>query len=249
MIVGELRHGQLTIIDRLRETVRLSEGLKKNGDLSITARQRAFESLSRFGERLHDMKAANVRAAGTSALRRARDSKQFRLEAEQALGHPIEVISGIEEARRIYSGVTHSTPATDGLRLVLDIGGGSTELILGQGPVPKALESLKMGCVVNTESHFVNGLISRQAFAQARIVARLKLRPVKAFLRKSAEVESIGRSGTISASASVARALGIIESSYLTQQAVEALIERVLEFERIDDISLSALSTTYAPCR
>ena len=92
MIVGELRQGQLTIIDRLRETVRLSEGLTTNGDLSADARRRALDCLSRFGERLHDMKAANVRAAGTSALRRARDSQNFREEAQQALGHPIEVI-------------------------------------------------------------------------------------------------------------------------------------------------------------
>jgi len=242
MIVGELRHGQLTIIDRLKETVRLSEGLKKNGDLSAASRRRALECLARFGERLHNIKAANVRAAGTSTLRRARDSKQFREEAELALGHPIEVISGIEEARLIYSGVTHSTPPSDGLRLVLDIGGGSTELILGEGPVPKSLESLKMGCVLITESHFVDGEISREAFDKARIAARLRLRPVKAFFRKSSDIESIGASGTIRASVAVARELGIIESGYLTQQMTESLIERVLEFRRIEDISLPGLS-------
>ena len=172
MIIGELRQGQLTIIDRLRETVRLSEGLTRDGDLSAVARKRALDCLSRFGERLHDMKAANVRAAGTSALRRARDSRVFREEAQLALGHPIEVISGIEEARLIYAGVTHSMPATDGLRLVLDIGGGSTELILGKGNDPRALESLQMGCVVMTETHFVDGNIDRKSFTAARIAAR-----------------------------------------------------------------------------
>jgi len=242
MIVGELRHGQLTIIDRLREAVRLSEGLKKNGDLSIAARQRALACLSRFGERLHDMQAASVRAAGTSTLRRARDSKNFREAAEQALGHPVEVISGIEEARLIYSGVSHSMPATDGLRLVFDIGGGSTELILGQGQVPKAMESLKMGCVAMTETYFPGGEISRQAFDNARVAVRLKLRPVKAFFRDSTNVEAIGASGTIRASEDVARELGIIESSDLTRKAVEALIERVLRFDRIADISLPGLS-------
>jgi len=93
MIVGELRHGQLAIIDRLKETVRLSEGLKDKGMLTDAARQRALDCLSRFGERLRDMQASSVRTAGTSALRRATNSGDFRLEAEKALGHPIEVIS------------------------------------------------------------------------------------------------------------------------------------------------------------
>jgi exopolyphosphatase/guanosine-5'-triphosphate,3'-diphosphate pyrophosphatase len=113
MVVGELRQGQLTIIDRLRETVRLSEGLAIDGGLRKEARARALECLSRFGERLHDMHASSVRAAGTSALRRASDSKEFQVEAEAALGHPIEVISGYEEARLIFSGVTHSMPPND----------------------------------------------------------------------------------------------------------------------------------------
>jgi len=242
MIVGELRQGQLTIIDRLRETVRLSEGLTTNGDLTADARRRALDCLSRFGERLHDMKAANVRAAGTSALRRARDSRNFREEAQQALGHPIEVISGIEEARLIYAGVTHSMPATDGLRLVLDIGGGSTELILGESRRPKALESLQMGCVVMTEAHFIDGIINEKSFEAARITARLKLRPIKAFFRDSLNIEAIGTSGTIRASETVARELGIIDSNDLTRSAVEALIGRVLEFDRISDISLRGLS-------
>lgn len=246
MIIGELRQGQLTIIDRLRETVRLSEGLTRNGDLSPVARQRALDCLSRFGERLHDMKAANVRAAGTSALRRARDSQGFREQAEQALGHPIEVISGIEEARLIYAGVTHSMPATDGMRLVLDIGGGSTELILGKSKDPRALESLQMGCVLMTETHFVNGVINERSFAAARIAARLKLRPIKAYFRDFTGIEATGTSGTIRSSEEVARQLGIVESDDLTPAAVEALISRVLEFDRISDLTLPGLSDSRA---
>ena len=98
MIVGEIRHGQIAIIDRIRETVRLSEGLQQDGTLSPAARPRALDCLSRFGQRLNEMHASSVRTAGTNALRRASDSDDFRKEAEQALGHPIEVISGIEEA-------------------------------------------------------------------------------------------------------------------------------------------------------
>ena len=157
MIVGELRHGQLAILDRIRETVRLAEGLSPNGDLRDDARERAIACLSRFGERLRDMRAGNVRAAGTSTIRRAREDSTFMGEAEAALGHPIEIISGIEEARLIYKGVTHSLPPAEGLRLVMDIGGGSTELILGQASEPKALESLDMGCVSMTERFFADG--------------------------------------------------------------------------------------------
>ena len=241
MIVGELRHGQLTIIDRLKETVRLSEGLKDKGTLTDAARQRALDCLSRFGERLRDMHASSVRTAGTSALRRAADSSEFRRDAEKALGHPIDVISGIEEARLIYVGVTHSLPPIEGLRLVLDIGGGSTELILGQGDKPRALESLHMGCVLMTEQHFPDGQISRENFDRARMAARLKLRPVKAFFREAPGLEAVGTSGTIIATETVARELGVIESSDLTPACVEKLIDRVVEFDNVSSLSLPGL--------
>lgn len=242
MIVGELRHGQLTIIDRLRETVRLSEGLTNSGPLAAAAKTRALDCLSRFGERLRDMHASSVRTAGTSTLRRASDSEAFRRDAEGALGHPIEVISGIEEARLIYVGVGQSLPPADGLRLVLDIGGGSTELILGQAARPRAMESLQMGCVVMTEKYFGGGIISEKNFAMARTAARLKLRPVKAYFRDVPAIEAIGTSGTILSTESVARELGIIESNDLTLAAVEQLIRRVSRFGTITKLSLPGLS-------
>jgi exopolyphosphatase/guanosine-5'-triphosphate,3'-diphosphate pyrophosphatase len=187
------------------------------------------------------MHAANVRAAGTSTLRRARDSRQFRNLAEQALGHPIEVISGREEARLIYIGVVHSTPPNDGLRLVLDIGGGSTELILGEGHQPRALESLHMGCVVMTERYFPGGVLTRKAFDKARLAIRLKLRPVKAYFRDNVEIDAIGTSGTILATARVARELGVIDS-HLTLDAVNQLIDRVIDCGNIDSLTMPGLS-------
>jgi exopolyphosphatase/guanosine-5'-triphosphate,3'-diphosphate pyrophosphatase len=241
MIVGELRHGQLAILDRIRETVRLAEGLSESGDISPDARQRAIDCLSRFGERLRDMKAGSVRAAGTSTIRRAREDSTFMVEAETALGHPIEIISGIEEARLIYNGVSHSLPPTDGLRLVMDIGGGSTELILGQATRPKALESLHLGCVSMTERFFPDGKITRAGFNKARLAAQLELRPVKAFFRDSSGVEAIGTSGTIRSTEAVARQLGISESG-LTLDAVEQLIEKVLEVPSVSELSLQGLS-------
>lgn len=241
MIVGELRHGQLAILDRIRETVRLAEGLSRSGDISPDARQRALDCLSRFGERLREMKAGSVRAAGTSTIRRAREDSSFMFEAETALGHPIEIISGIEEARLIYKGVSHSLPPTDGLRLVMDIGGGSTELILGQAAQPKALESLHLGCVSMTERFFPNGEITRSGFDKARTAAQLELRPVKAFFRNANGVEAIGTSGTIRSAESVARQLGISESG-LTLSAVEQLIEKVAEAGSVEELSVSGLS-------
>ena len=245
MIVGELRHGQLAIIDRLKETVRLSEGLVESGNLTQAARVRALACLARFGERLRDMRADSVRAAGTSTLRRAADSAAFCREAEKALGHPIEVIPGIEEARLIYNGVVHSTPPYDGVRLVMDIGGGSTELILGQGARPSALESLHMGCVVMTERFFPGGRISRQSFEDARLAIRLKLRPVKAFFRNTSEVQAIGASGTVRATEAVARELGLIDDT-LTLQAVEQLIETVIGHDDVRALSLPGLSASRA---
>jgi exopolyphosphatase/guanosine-5'-triphosphate,3'-diphosphate pyrophosphatase len=230
------------IIDRIKETVRLSEGLDEHGSLTAAARQRATECLSRFGQRLQVIRASSVRTAGTSALRRASDSSAFRKEAERALGHPIEVISGIEEARLIFKGVTESLPPNSGLRLVLDIGGGSTELILGQGRKPTALESLSMGCVLVTEKYFNGGRIDRKSIDNARLAASLILRPVKAFFRDTTELEAIGTSGTIIATEAVAREVGIIEADDLTPDAVEQLIDRVLEFDNVSELSLPGLS-------
>ena len=241
MIVGELRHGQLAVLDRIRETVRLAEGLSDSGDISPDARKRAIDCLSRFGERLRESEADSVRAAGTSTIRRAREDSSFMVEAEAALGHPIEIISGIEEARLIYNGVTHSLPPTEGLRLVMDIGGGSTELILGQAAIPKALESLHMGCVSMTERFFPDGVITRAGFNKARLAAQLELRPVKAFFRNASGVEAIGTSGTIRSTEAVARELGISESG-LTLGVVEQLIDKVLEFDSVSEITLRGLS-------
>ena len=241
MIVGELRHGQLQVLDRIRETVRLAEGLSGSGDLKPDARERALTCLARFGERLSAMRADSVRAAGTSTIRRAREDSTFMAEAERALGHPIEVISGLEEARLIYAGVTHSLPPTGGMRLVMDIGGGSTELILGSGAEPQKLESLHLGCVSMTERFFGDGLLTREAFDKARLAARLELRPVKAFFRDLGPIEAIGTSGTIRSTEEVARELGLTEVG-LTAKTVDKLIAKVLEFDSIAEISLPTLS-------
>ena len=145
MVLARLHHGQLTIVDRLREMVRIASGLGEGSRLDRTAQERALDCLRRFGERLRDMQAHQVRVVGTNTFRRARRSKDFLQAAEEALGHPVDVISGIEEARLVYLGVSHHVPHVDGPILVIDIGGGSTELIIGEGHEPRQLESLFMG--------------------------------------------------------------------------------------------------------
>lgn len=241
LVVGELRHGQLTILDRQKETVRLSEGLEDHGELCAAAKKRALQCLSHFGERLRVARASRVRAAGTSTMRRASDNYEFRKAAEKALGYPIEVISGIEEARLIYGGVSRDLPPGDAPRLVLDIGGGSTELILGQGATPRSLESLELGCVSMTESCFPKGNISRGNFRRARAAARREISAVKSRFSGPPGIESIGTSGTILAAATVAGSLGIAGAGSLTPAAVEQLIERVMQFECTASLSLPGL--------
>ena len=226
MVVARLRHEQLTIIDRLREMVRIASGLDASGELSERAAERALDCLERFGERLRDMHAHQVRVVGTNTLRKVGRAKRFLRTAESALGHPVEVISGIEEARLIYIGVSHHVPSANEQMLVIDIGGGSTELIVGEGYEPKYPESLFIGCVGLSERFFGGGEVSEKRFAKARLAARLELQPVIATFQSWGWKTAVGSSGTIRAAERVARALGLIDGG-LTVEALEALTREI----------------------
>ncbi len=145
--------------------VRLGAGLEADGRLNKDVTARALACLERFGQRLRDMRPDSVRVVGTNALRRARRKEAFIERAREALGHPIEIVSGIEEARLIYSGVSHTMPAGPGRRLVCDIGGGSTEIVIGEGLQPLEMESLQTGCVRVSEEFFADGRLSQKAHA------------------------------------------------------------------------------------
>ncbi len=242
MVVATLRHGQLQIIDRLRETVRLAEGLSDSGTIAPASKARALAALEMFGDRIRDMRASSVRAAGTNTLRRAADDQRFLEAAEAALGNPIEIISGIEEARLVYLGVAHSLPPSEGKRLVMDIGGGSTELILGRGFDSNAMESLSMGAVMMSESFFPDGKITAERFLEARMLVRLKLRPVKSFFRVDRQTEVIGTSGTIRAAHRMCGELGLLETGAVTPAGLEALIERVLAAGEVGKLRIAGLS-------
>jgi exopolyphosphatase/guanosine-5'-triphosphate,3'-diphosphate pyrophosphatase len=241
MLVARFDHGQLTVIDRLREMVRLASGLDARNRLSETSQVRALGALQRFGERLRDMHAGKVRVVATNTLRKARSTSRFLQRAAKALGHPVEIISGIEEARLIYLGASHNLPSVDGPRLVVDIGGGSTEIITGKGLEPSAMESLALGCVSVSERGFPEGRLSAKNFDRARLQVRLELEPVRSQFRKVAPTQVAGTSGSIRAAQAVLSAMNRAPEG-ITVEGLEYLIEQMIAAGRIADLRLPELS-------
>jgi exopolyphosphatase/guanosine-5'-triphosphate,3'-diphosphate pyrophosphatase len=192
----------------LREPVRLGAGLTPDKLLDEATQERALACLERFGERLRGLDRHAVRAVGTNTLRVAKNAKAFLKRARAALGFPIEVIAGREEARLIFIGVQHGLPPLKDERLVVDIGGGSTELIIGTKLKPQRLESLYMGCVSYSLRYFPGGRLTRSAFKRAEIAARNELQPIVSQFSKRHWAEAIGSSGTARALAEIAQANG-----------------------------------------
>ena len=246
MVVARLRHGQFTIIDRIREMVRLASGLDARGTLSTSVAGRAIDCLERFGERLEAMHASRVRVVGTNTLRRATRARGFLKAAQGALGHPVEIISGIEEARLIYLGVSHHVPSAGEQMLVIDIGGGSTELIVGEGYEPRYLESLFMGCVGLSARYFDGGEVSAARFGRAQLAARLELQPVIAKFQSMGWNSAVGSSGTIRAAERAARSMGLIEGG-LTVDAVETIIGEVIRAGGVRQLGLADFNPQRAP--
>jgi exopolyphosphatase / guanosine-5'-triphosphate,3'-diphosphate pyrophosphatase len=208
MIVGRVVDGHLHVIDRIREGVRLAAGLDAKGQISPAARERAVTCLERFGQRLRGMRPEHVRAVGTNTFRQARKARTFVRECEARLGHSIEVLSGAEEARLIYLGVAHDLSDDAGRRLVVDIGGGSTECIVGEHFEPLERHSLFMGCVSYSERFFPGGKVRPRALEKAKIAARLELRSIERRFRALGWEECRGSSGTIGHVTSILRETG-----------------------------------------
>lgn len=241
MIVARLQNGQLQILDRLREPVRLAAGLTDSLQLEPAAAQRALACLERFGQRIRELHPDKVRAVGTNTLRRARTAGDFLDQAQTALGHPIEVISGIEEARLIYLGVAHSLPDPGGRRLVVDIGGGSTELIIGEGYQPVRLESLYMGCVSLSRGFFADGAISKNAMREAILAARLELQPVKQAFSELGWSQASGSSGTVRAIRDIVLERGWSDNG-ITAEALKRLRSELAEAGHVDRLAFKNLS-------
>ncbi len=246
MVVARYSHGQLVIIDRLREMVRLAAGVEENGRIDKDVAARALACLERFGQRLRDMHADSVRVVGTNALRVAHRKQAFLERAREALGHPIEIIAGMEEARLIYAGVAHTMPNEPGRRLVVDIGGGSTEVIIGEGLTPLELESLQMGCVSLSERFFRDGKISAKRFERARLAARLELEPVQAAFRRRGWDTAAGSSGTVRAIGEVIRALDPTALT-ITPQGITRAIDYCVDAGNTRELILEPITEDRRP--
>lgn len=199
MLVARVLNGQLHVLDRLQDMVRLAAGLDEQNRLDKGSRERALACLARFGERLRAMPEGSVRAVGTNTLRRARNAGKFLVAAERALGHRIEIISGQEEARLIYQGVARHLPDDERQRLVLDVGGGSTEIVVGRRFEPVKMESLYVGCVGLSRAYFPKGRITPKALRHAETAAHLEFQPVEASFRALGWQAAYGSSGTVRA--------------------------------------------------
>lgn len=241
LVVARYIHGQLTVIDRLRESVRLGSGLDAEGRLDRDVAARALACLERFGQRLREIHPDRLRVVGTNTLRRAHRKQSFLEKARAALGAPIEIVSGVEEARLIYSGVAHTSPMAVGRRLVVDVGGGSTELIIGEALAPLKLESTELGCVTLSERFFAGGRLSGKRFVRARVAARGELEPIESAFRRVGWQQAIGSSGSIK---SVADAIREIDPTAqgITVEGLEALIDQLLRASHVRELTFNSLS-------
>ena len=246
MIVARLEHGSLHIIDRIKEMVRLAEGVDEQGNLDSAVEQRAMECLSRFGQRIEQISQTRTVAVGTNALRRLKYDWQFLNEAETRLGVPIEIIPGQEEARLIYRGVAQAISAQGKQRLVIDIGGGSTEFIIGRDTRTKMLDSLYFGCVSMTSNWFGDGAITARRWRKARTAVALELQGIAKSYRKHSWQEVLGSSGTMKAVRDVVLANGWSERG-ITVESMQHLERYLLDVGHCDQIQLEGLSERRRP--
>jgi exopolyphosphatase/guanosine-5'-triphosphate,3'-diphosphate pyrophosphatase len=251
MMVARSAGADLQVIDRLREPVRLAAGLDDKNRLTAEAEARALGCLQRFGQRLSNLPRERVRAVGTNTLRRLQDagaaSRGFVERAEAALGHNIEIISGVEEARLVYGGVVHGMGGAETeRRLVVDIGGGSTEVIIGRGPNAVLMESVGMGCVVHQGKYFADGTISRSRFRQARFAARHELEFLEHRYRRYGWDLAIGASGTMRGVWRVMREQGWADQ-HITREGLEKTVELVIARGHVSKIDFPALREDRRP--
>lgn len=246
MVVAKLEDGQVRIIDRIRDMVRIASGLDSDNNLTEEATERALESLRQLGQRIREIPRTNVKAVGTNTLRLAHNSNDFIRRARVALGHNIDIISGQEEARLVFVGVAHSVYNHDGSTLVIDIGGGSTELIIGKGFQPEVAESLYMGCVNISQRFFPEGKISGRRMREAILFARTELETIEAGYRRIGWDTALGSSGTIRAIADIAVAQGWSEGG-VTREAVDILRKRLIAAGHYDSLYLEGLTERRKP--
>ena len=235
MVVAQRVQGEIRTIEKMSEKVQLGAGLDADNYLSLEARERGLECLKRFAQRISSMQADSVRVVGTNALRAARNAGTFIHAAEEILGTEVEVVAGREEARLIYLGVSHTLSDDLGPRLVIDIGGGSTEFIIGERFETRETESLHMGCVSFRNLYFPNGKISRKRMDNAITHARQELLNIQQRFRARGWVNCVGSSGSIKAIQSVVRDLNL-EREGISRQSMKALRKRLIDMGQVDKL-------------
>jgi exopolyphosphatase / guanosine-5'-triphosphate,3'-diphosphate pyrophosphatase len=243
--IGRVVDRQIYPLDAVREVVRLGAGLTTEKRIDRATQAAALEALAKFGERLRGFPRGAVRAVGTNALRVAKNSSQFLREARAVLGFPIEVISGREEARLIYLGVSHSMPASAQKRLVMDIGGGSTELIIGTGFEPQLTESLYMGCV-SYMKYFPGGKVDKARMKTAELAARQELAAVVKEYRETGWQEAVGSSGTARSLENILRENKFADEG-ITREGLDKLKSLLVKHERADPDDIAGLRPNRAP--
>ena len=248
--IGRVVERQIYPLDAVREVVRLGGGLTADKRIDRATQARALESLAKMAERLRGFSRQAVRAVGTNALRVAKNAPQFLREARQVLGFPIEVISGREEARLIYLGVAHAMPAAVGSkierRLVVDVGGGSTEFIVGAGLEPQLTESLYMGCVSYSLKYFPEGKVDKAAMRAAELAARQELAGIVRAYRAAGWDEAVASSGTARSIENILRENGFAEDG-LTRAGLEKLRSLLVKSEKADPDRIAGLRPNRAP--
>ncbi len=240
LLVANYQDDRLQVVARLGEKVQLAAGLDEEGRLGEAAMQRALDCLARFAPFLEDIAPAHLRVVGTNALRDAANSQALIERAEALLGHRIEIIAGREEARLIYLGAAHAL-AEDGRRLIVDIGGGSTEFIIGERFEPLALESLRMGCVTFTRRFFEGGEISEKRMRQAELAALSELANIRRPYQRLGWADPVGSSGTIKAAAAVIAAAGEAPEGVITRTGLAALRKRLIKCKKLDKVAMEGL--------
>ena len=244
--VGRVVGNQIYPLDGLKEAVRLAAGLTPEKTLDAAAQLRAIEALSRFGERLRGFAPGAVRAVATNSLRVAKNAAEFLPEAEAALGFPIEVIAGREEARLIYLGVAHTLPNPHTQQLVMDIGGGSTEFIVGRNFQPQQLESLYMGCVSYSLRFFPGGRVDKRSMKEAELAGRRELQGIVQAYKETGWEEAVGSSGTAKAIVDLLELNGLSERG-ITREGLEELRNRLVRAGDASRLQLEGLRADRIP--
>jgi len=244
--IGRIEQGEFRRTEYLKETVRQGGGLDEERNLTVQAMQAGWDCLARFGERLAGYKSSEVRAVATQTLREARNRDAFLQRANEVLGFPINVISGKEEARLIYQGVTQMLPVMEERRLVIDIGGRSTELILGQGKVPRVMESFRVGSIAWSKRFFTQGQLTKKAFEIAEVAAMAVLDEAFEAYHPDNWDTAYGSAGTVGAIGDVLVAAGWPVGT-ITQESLDWLLEKLIAAQTVDRLRLPGMRDDRKP--